>query len=313
MLGLAGAMLLGVALFALRRRAGLGWFAAWAGYVMTLLPILGLVDLYYARWSPVADHWQYAALPWVLCGIVAGFARVASSAPVAGVRVVGVAVIVAMVALSFQQSKLYRDPGTFWGHVLSRDASSVLAHNELGVHLARSGSVDEARSHFEQAVGLDPSDAFAHGNLGRMREAAGDWAAAAESYRTAAELQPKLATARANLGRALASMGDLDGAIVELRRASDAEPLFVEPHWNLALVFRQRGDLDSAEARFVRVIELAPEAADARLELARTLVARRDLAGAAVRLRELLSVVPEHAEARSVLAAIEQELGRRGP
>ncbi len=299
------------ALFVARRRIGLVPFVALAGYVVTLLPILGFVDVYYSRWSRVADHWQYAALPWVVCAVVAGCARLLARAPAWAPAAAGLACVGVLAVLSFERSKLYRDAGTFWEHVLSRDATSVLAHQELGVHLARSGDAEGARTHLEEAIRIDPGAVFAHANLGRIQERAGDYDAAARSYRTAADLEPKLADARANLGRALALRGDLEGAIVELRRASEVDPRYFEPQMNLALIYRQRGEADSAETCFERVVELVPNHVGAHLELARLRVAKGDLAGAEARLRELLRIAPEHEEAKAVLAAIEKELARR--
>lgn len=307
-LGVAGLAVGLGALFALRGRIGRGPFAAMAGYVVLLAPILGLVDTYYRRWSDVADHWQYHALPWILAVIVAGAARGAARAGIpARVRTTaGSLAVAACVVLSFQQARAYTSARAFWEKVLSHDAGSALAHAELGVQLARAGETAAAEEHLRVAVEADPSDGFAPNNLGRVLEGADRLDEAERAYRTAVERAPALVPARANLGRVLAKLGRTEEAAAELRAAAAADPRFAEPRLNLAQLFLQSGADDSARVHLEETVRLAPGSVDARRTLAQLLVRQGDLRGAAVQMREVVRLAPQDATSRAVLDALEQ-------
>src|SRR5262249_46820038 len=60
LLGLAAAIAL---VWKKRNGGGRGLLSALGYYVLTLLPMLGLLNIYFMKYSFVADHWQYASLP----------------------------------------------------------------------------------------------------------------------------------------------------------------------------------------------------------------------------------------------------------
>ncbi len=300
------------ALFALRGRIGRAPFAAAASYVVLLAPILGFVDTYYRRWSDVADHWQYHALPWLLALVGAAAALAARRAALparARTAVAGVA-LGACVVLAFAQARAYVSPRAFWEKVLAHDPGSALGHAELGVQLARAGDAAAAEEHLRRAIEADPADGFAPNNLGRVLEGQGRLEDAAEAYRTAATRAPALVSARGNLGRVLARLGRAEEAEGELRAAIAADPRYVEPRLNLAQLFLESGRPDSARAHLEEGVRVAPASPDARRMLAQFLVRGGDLAGAAVQMREVVALAPEDEESRAVLAALEQAMAK---
>lgn len=299
-----------IALFALRGRIGRAPFAAAASYVVLLGPILGFVDTYYRRWSDVADHWQYHALPWILALAVAAAARAAGRAalPARGRTAVAGVAVGACVVLAFVQARAYVSPRAFWEKVLAHDPDSALGHAELGVELARTGEPAAAEEHLRRAAEADPADGFAPNNLGRVLESEGRLEDAALAYRTAAARAPALVSARANLGRVLARLGHAAEAEAELRAAVEADPRFTEPRLNLAQVFLQTGRADSARACLEEAVRIAPASPDARRMLAQLLVREGDLPAAAAQMREVVALAPQDEESRAVLSALEQAI-----
>jgi tetratricopeptide (TPR) repeat protein len=162
-------------------------------FVVMLSPVLGFLDIGFMKFSLVADHWQYFAIigPIALfsAGMAKGYERLGPHPRYALAALVG-AMLVGLAALTYRQSELYRDSGTFWRAVLAADPDSWGAHNNLGGFLVEQGQSDEALAHFRRAV----------------------------------ELQPGYAKAQYNLGAALREKGQVDEAIVHLPRAVDLEP-----------------------------------------------------------------------------------------
>lgn len=65
-----------VALFRWRHRpAGRAMLFAWAFYCVALVPVLGFVDVYFMKYSLVADHYQYVAIVGVISPVAALFNR----------------------------------------------------------------------------------------------------------------------------------------------------------------------------------------------------------------------------------------------
>jgi Tfp pilus assembly protein PilF len=246
-------------------------------YVITLLPVLGFFDMYYARYSRVADHWQYLALPALLAlivgGATVGLRRVGSRA-VAVPVLIGAVAIVAAGALAFRQATAYRDPGTLWRTVVERNPDAWVAWNGLGTWLGATGDHETATKHFERAIELRPDYPLALRNLGIASESRGDPVRAEESYRRAIAVRADYADARADLGRLLAHRGDEEAATSELRE----------------------------------VVRLVPDHLDARYLLAKLRVRAADLPGAAEQLREIVARRPDFQDAAAVLNAVNAKL-----
>jgi Flp pilus assembly protein TadD len=263
-------------------RTGLG------AYVATLFPVLGFFAMYYTRYSRVADHWQYHALPAALAlGIGAGavlLRRAGALLP----RIVGAILILALGAQTFRQSRVYENEGTFWSAVLERNPAAWVAWNGQGTWLGRQGDHEEARRHFERAVELNPEYALGWNNLGKAHERTGDLERAEDAFRRAIRVRPDLAEAVSNLGSLLARRGELDEGIDRMREAVRLAPLEPGFHFRLALAQAQRGDPAAAAEDLRAVVRLAPDDIEARYLLAKTLVQTGNLREARIQLLEVV-------------------------
>jgi tetratricopeptide (TPR) repeat protein len=303
------------AAFALRRGPGRPVLFAFVAFVALLLPVLGLVELYYSRYSRVADHWQYLALPAILALWVGGAAAALGRLGARG-RTVGVAVaaaaIVAAGTLSFRQARAYRDPGTFWRTVIARNPGAWVAHNGLGTWLGHQGDHAGATTEFERAVAIRPDYPLALRNLGLAAERLGEPGRAEQAYRAALALRADYADARADLGRLLAAQGRREEAIVELRAAVAARPWHAEARHNLAVALAEGGDVAAAVAELREAVRHHPGALEARYLLAKLLVRSGDLAGAAEQLRAIVERRPDYEDAAAALRAVESALRPAG-
>ena len=260
-----------------RQRWGKHALLALGYFLVMLLPVLGFVNIYFMRYSLVADHWQYFAIIGPIALVAACLASAGALvsrrprwlAPALG------SVLVALLAVStWREALTYTNLKALWTATVARNPSAGLAHNNLGAILLAEGRVDEAISHFQQAIALEPNAADVHSNLGGALLQRGQLEPAILQFREAIRLQPDSALAHSNLGNALSRQGRLDEAIVELQQAVKFQPAFATARCNLGSALLQAGRADEAIPQLQRAIELQPDLADAYLGLGDALLAK---------------------------------------
>ena len=218
-----GLLLVGVTAGAiiLRRRAPYLLFG-WLWYVISLLPVIGLVQV---GNQAVADRFTYIPLVGIFVAAVWGAAE---ATRIHGGRLtVGLAAAIAVIgcaAVTRAQVLTWASSATMWTRVLEVTPDSYYAHSALGAELADQGNLEAARRHQEEALRLRPSDPDAHNELGKLAAESGDLETAIRHFSAAVERKPDFGEAVHNLGTALLRSGRPAEAIPHLRRASDLLP-----------------------------------------------------------------------------------------
>jgi len=286
------------------------WFRGWRGalyawgyYCVALLPVMGFTDVYFMKFSLVADHYQHLALIGVTAAAGAAWAewrrRVPGALPLAAA---GLAAGV-LAVLTWRQCGRYRDAETLFTVTLQENPGSAMAHNNLGVILAGAHRLPEATAQFGEALRLDPGYADAERNLGLTLAREGRTAEAIPHYEAALRLQPVFADAEDDLGNALLREDRNAEALLHFERAIRLSAGDAEAQANLAIALVRLDRLPEAIAHYEEAVRLEPDNASLQVNLASALMlaARPQEAiphfEAAVRLR------PDDADARSGLAA----------
>ena len=89
---------------------------------------------------------------------------------------------------------------------------------------ATRGSLDEARTAYERAIGTSPDSAFLYHELGVVERRQGDMDAALEHLQKAIELDPADAGAHIEIGAILESRQQYEAALASYRKANEVEP-----------------------------------------------------------------------------------------
>lgn len=187
--------------------------ASWLFYVVTLLPVVGLV-----RFGPqlVADRYSYlSCLPLALLAGAAIHRRAFFLAPI---------VVLALATLTWRQCRVWKDTDAFWVYVLSKAPDTAIAHHNVGRRLDAQGRLPEAIAAYERALAIRPRYALAHNNLGLALMRLQKLDEAERHYRAALEIDENYWEARANLALALGSRGRYHDARVEIERAIALQP-----------------------------------------------------------------------------------------
>src|SRR5271166_6062654 len=146
-------------------------FFSFAYYLAALLPVLGLADQYFWRYSFVSDHFQYLAGigPLALAGaaIATGLDRLGKARPVVAPLLCG-ALLSALAALTARECPKYSSSETLWRGAIAGNPGSWLAHNNLGVIYERRGDTESAIAQYEDALRAKEDYAGAHNNLGAI-------------------------------------------------------------------------------------------------------------------------------------------------
>jgi Tfp pilus assembly protein PilF len=248
-------------LFVWRKRLGRGPLAAAIFFIGTLFPALGLFNVYFMRFSFVADHFQYLAS----IGVIAAVAAWLSNVQRRLLRVVQAAVLVLLGVNTWAQATTYVSAQTVWSDTLAKNPRAWLAHNNLGVLLEREGQIDEAETHFRAALALEHDLAKVHGNLGSLLADRGDLDAGLHHFQEAIRLAPDSFDARFNFATALLRHGQWRRAADEYRRAIRVRRGDPEAHVGLARALLELGDREGAIHQLRECLRLQPDHDAARI------------------------------------------------
>ena len=248
MLSIVGTLAMSVGLFLLRRRWP-GLLAAWLSYLVILAPNLGIIRI---SEQIAADRYSYMAmLGWVMVA-AACLCRLGqtSSRPrpgAIGIIALGLGALLALIPLTWDQCRTWRDSMTLWTHALTHGAGdSSEVHNNLGVELARQGKFEAATAHYTKALRLNPRYAHAHNNMGVVLSRQGKFEAAAAYYAVALRLKPGYVAAHNNLGVALTHQGKFEAAESHFALALRLDPDYGEAYNNLGVALASQGKFEAA-------------------------------------------------------------------
>jgi tetratricopeptide (TPR) repeat protein len=262
-LPLAAVVAVGIVLYGRRREP---WARAGAFglifFITALLPVLGFFDVFYFRYSYVADHFQYLASVGLIALVASMWARMCELTGRPG-RYLDVVVVPATVmilgVLTWRQACAYRDVETLWQDTLAKNPICWMAHNNLGTALLQGGKVEEAIGHFEQAIRLKPDPAAEHDyNLGSALLQAGRFHEAIRHFQHALQLKPDYSEAHNNLGDALLYMGKFPDAIGHYEQALRIKPDYPGAQNNLAWLLATLAPAEGGDP--VRAVSLAEQA-----------------------------------------------------
>jgi len=259
-----------VVLWSFRKRRTRGALVALASFVMVLMPVLGLLDMAYARFSLVADHLQYPGTPGVIAliggGLAALFLRAwlkrKKAAEVAFVIIVP-AIVLTLVALTWQQAGLYCDEFRLWSHTIAVNDRAWNAYTGRAKVLADRGEWGQALMDYSKAIELSPDDAQHYINRGSGYASVGDYARALKDYDKAIALDPTKDEAYHNRGMTYGRLNQFDKAISDLSQAIELNAYYYEAYSDRGTAYYGQQAYDRAIQDYTKAIVLQPDNATA--------------------------------------------------
>ena len=245
-----------------------------AYFLALLFPVMGFFNVYFFRYSFVADHFQYLAgigpLALAAAGITLGLDRFKKTNPFLKPAFCG-ALLLLLGVLTWRQCGMYSDLETLWRVTLARNSASWLAHNNLGDLLLKQKRLKEAFEQFQMALQIKPDDEKIWFNLGDAFTAERQPDMAIKCYRKAIEINPNYYNALNNLGSALAAEGRFDEATGYFLQAKQIEPTSFMTLKNLASAQAATGRLEEAVGNYRQAVQINPNDPEAYIYLGMTL------------------------------------------
>ena len=277
---IAGALLL-VAAWRLRAGPARHVLAALLFFLIMLSPVLGFFNIYFMRFSFVADHYQYLAMISIVALVVGGFGSLSMRFPAvpdaARYAALG-AIAFSLAATSAALSANYQSEEILWRETLSKNPNTFLAHYNLAVLLQSEGRLEEAVPHYREAIRTDPTHSDALNNLGKVLQDQGQTAQAVDAYLQAIAIAPDS----------------------------------LDPRNNLAIVHQQQGQLEAAREQFEAALAIAPDSAVVHFNFGRLLAELGERRSALNHFRHAALLAPDSAEIQTGVARAQRELSPRG-
>ncbi len=289
----------------------------WLWFLVTLLPVLGLVQV---GAQAHADRYAYVPHIGLFAALAYGIQRLAARGTLARFSNVAMslAALSACTVLTRAQVSPWQNDHVLFEHTIAAAGGSPVAHDALGRALQAEGKLGPAMEHYRAAIQLRPSYASAWVNLGTALDASGDAPGALASFETAAQAAPELVEAWVNLGSALGRAQRPAEAAAALDRALALDPDNPGALMNSALNDFLRGAPARAAEHFRRAVAVDPALRDDDQALVFAWMLATD-SDAAARDGELAAEIALAAlerrgardiQALEVLAAAEAERGR---
>ena len=279
------------------------WLLAWGYFVITLLPVLGLIQV---GNQSMADRYTYLPSlgPFLIIAVMASIINeklTALSHRRMFLRMAGPSLALGMLMLlsyaAIVQIGIWKDNFIFWSYVVEKEPGGAsVAHNNLGIAYASQGQLDRAISEYQTALRLAPSDAKAHYNLGLTYAAQGQLDRAIPEYQTALRLKPDYVDAHNNLGIAYASQGQLGRAILEYQAALQLKPSDAKAHYNLGNAYASQGQLDRAISEYQAALRLKPDYVEVYNNLGNAYASQGQLDRAISEFQTALRLKPDYAD-----------------
>ncbi len=263
--------LLALSALAFLRRKQNPWFTlGWAWFLITLLPVIGIIQV---GMQSMADRYMY--VPAV--GLFLALAFELDALPLSVKRACAAA---ALVLLGFwaiatrNQLPVWHDGLTLFTQALAADPSNFVAHDNLGVELDRRGRYDEALFHYRETLRLKPGDRNGETNLALASFAKADRLLAANqpdqalaAINEGLRYRPENAVAHAQLGRIFQDRRQIPEALAAFNKAARLDPNLPAAHLGLAVLHSWSGNPKDARTEFETTLRLDPNNVEAHYDL----------------------------------------------
>ncbi|MEI6122452.1 MAG: tetratricopeptide repeat protein [Bacteroidota bacterium] len=166
-------------------------------------------------------------------------------------------------AITFINSKAYKDAITFYDAAIAQNPKSALAYNNRGFIYNSKEYYKKAIADYTQAIALQPHFTDAHYNRGIAYQHQGLLTQAIADFTQAIQQKPNYTDAYNNRGNAYSKQGMFQQAIADYTTAINLKPDYAELYSNRGVLYARVGLYNQAVLDFTKAVEINPNCAEA--------------------------------------------------
>ncbi|MFQ5736134.1 MAG: tetratricopeptide repeat protein [Thermodesulfobacteriota bacterium] len=252
-------------LFALKRRKRV-YAAVWASYLITLLPVIGLVQV---GNQSMADRYTY--IPSMGLFMLAGasiavlYERLHGGAR-AALAFICVLWIALLAGRTLQQEHIWKDSLSLWNHEIALYPEVALGYNNRGQAYEKLNLLDKALADFNRAVQVKPEYADAYYNRALINQKMGRFEAAIRDYDFVLLQKTGVVKAYINRGVSYAMLKEFGRAIRDFKKAAELDPSIPVVYFYLGLSYSEVGEQALARYNFKKASQMGFKEADGYLD-----------------------------------------------
>ena len=278
----------------------------WLWYLVTLVPVIGLIQV-----GAQARADRYTYLPMVGLSIMLAWGlreMLPGKAAISG----AIVACLACAVLCEAQIQYWRNSEALFRHALDVTSGNYLAHHNLGVALAEEGRFPEAIQQYQAALQIEPTAANVQTDYGNALAKSGRIPEAIAHYEAALRVLPDSPIAHNDLANAFAATpGTMPQAISEYQTALRLKPDYEEAQnnleqvqsnaaqtqYNLGVDLAKSSQPEAAIPHFEEALRLKPDYVDAHNNLGVALAGAGRVREAIPHFEAALRIDPNSADA----------------
>jgi len=233
------------------------FLAAWSYFLITLLPVLGIIQV---GSQAMADRYMYLPIGGPLMVIGAMGAMAWGKGKNLSYLFTGLCLFfsIAISVVTVKQIPVWKDSLSLWEYVISKEPEVALAHINLGLAYNKQNRTEDAIQEFLTALQINADNAAVHNHLGLAYKSQGRTEDALKAYLSAIRIKPDYAEVHYNMGKLYDKQRRIDEAVKEYRTAIQIDPDYAEAHNNLAIDYASLGRAEDAIREFQTAIKINP-------------------------------------------------------
>ena len=236
----------------------------------------------------------------VVAYIVFGLLPIRGYWPVA----ISVLIVLSFGAATYLRNQIWQDPISLWSDSVAKNPDNYRAHINLGYAFRKEGRLEDAVTHYLEALRIAPNFATAHSNLGVALAQQGNLKDAFSHFAEALRIRPDDSEILTNYGQAYMQQGNINEAVSYFSKALKACPDNSKAHNNFGIALAQQGNLKDAMVHFSEAVRIEPHNAKIHRNLGQAFMLQGNLPKAAQHYSEAVRINPAYAEAHCKLGAI---------